>query len=48
MVNREGSDATLWTMPGDDKMAVLKWLKEWEMELKEKKSGKSKRNLDLQ
>ena len=38
MMNREDFGATLLTMPGDDKVAVLKWLKEWEMEQKERKS----------
>ena len=33
---RSDSGATLLTMPDDDQMAVLKWLKEWEMEQKEK------------
>ena len=36
MVNCEDFSATLTTMPGDDKMAVLKWLKEWEVEQREK------------
>ena len=44
MVNRADFGATMRTVTGEDKMTSPKWLKEWEMEQKEKEEKSQAEN----